>query len=119
VRERSWGWLRAVRIVRIRVLHEGTFWSLVRAACESERCLRHEGRYWVQVAGGNGLAAYRPANCSLGWFQERVEEYEVFLYRQLLEGHVGRDGRLRPHSRLRQGPGGAYRPTPRAARQVG
>ena len=108
-----------MRIVRVPVLHEGTFWSLVRAASVGQRCLRHGGRYWAQVAGGQGLAAYRPANWSLAWFQERVEEYEVFLYRQLLEGHVGRDGRLRPRSHLRQGPGGAYRPTPRAARQIG
>jgi hypothetical protein len=100
-------------------MHEGTFWSLVGAACAGQRWLWHGGRCWQQVAGGPGLAAYRPANCGLSWFQERVEEYELFLYRGLLEGHVGRDGRLRPRSHLRQGPGRAYRPTPRAARLIG
>jgi len=109
-----------VRIVRVPVFHEGTFWSLVRAACTSSRCLRHGRERRARVASNlAGVTADRPADYTLACFQERVEEYELFLYRQLLEGCVGRDGSLRPRSHLRQGPGGVYRPTPRAARPLG
>jgi len=107
-----------VRILRTPIFHEATFWALTMGACRGQGCLLHRGQYWEEVERQPGFAVYRASRYNLGWLQERLEDYEVLLYGQLLAGHFGRDGRLRPRSQVRQDPGRGYRRGPRAVRRV-
>jgi hypothetical protein len=108
-----------VRIVRIQVCHEGAFWSLVESAWGAAQCRRHRGRWWRKVNSRGGVSVYHLCDQRTEWFQEQVEQYEFFLYSRLLEGHFGRDGRLRSPCRLRRGGDGSYRAVSRATRRVG
>lgn len=98
-----------VRIVRVPVFHEATFRTLLAAVCRAQRCLPYGGQCWEAIEEGRGFGLYRPAPFTLSWVQERVELYEFHLYHRLMHEHCGRDGVLRPHTHLVQGPSGAYR----------
>ncbi len=108
-----------MRIARLQICHEGTFWALVAAAHDAvEHCLSYRGSYWEPVECWGGLAVYRRYPYDLAWLQERVEQYELVLYSQLLSGHFGPDGVLRPHVHVSRGTSGAYRAAPAAARSM-
>jgi len=98
-----------VRIVRVPVFHEGTFRAIVAAARRAGRCLRRGGEYWQPIEAGRSSGVYCRAAYDLTWIQQRVEAYELFFYRRLLQGHCGRDGAFRRRTRLLRGPTGAYR----------
>jgi len=100
---------RPVRIARVPVFHEGTFRALLLTALHGLRYFRYRGRFWQPVEVRRGFALYRQAPDWLACLQQRVEEYEFFVYSQLLYGHCGRDGILRPCTHLRRGSNGAYR----------
>ncbi len=106
---------RGQRIVRVPVFHEGTFRAIVRAAATARRCIRYHGDYWEPLSTGRQSAMYRRSQHDLAWIQQRVADYEFFLYRRLLSTYCARDGNLRPHAKLRRGGGGAYRPSAQAA----
>ena len=97
-----------MRMLHVPLFHEGTFRAIVRAALGAQRCVRYAGEYWEPVVTGRQFAVYRRAQYSLAWIQERVEDYEFFFYRRLLHSHCGRDGALRPRSRLLRRASGAY-----------
>jgi hypothetical protein len=99
-----------MRIIRVPVFHEGTFQAIVAAACRAGSCITHRGGCWELIEGGRSFAFYRRAPFTLDWIQDRVEDYEFHFYSQLLHGHVGRDGLLRPHARVSRTASGAYRP---------
>ena len=106
---------RGRRIVRVPVFHEGTFRAIVRAATRARRCTRYDGDYWELLSTGRHSSMYRRSQYDLAWIQQRVADYEFFLYRRLLSTYCARDGNLRPHAKLRRGGGGAYRPSAQAA----
>jgi hypothetical protein len=95
--------------VRVPIFHEGTFRALVSAAAQGQGCLRYRGDYWEPIEIGYKFSFYRRTGLSLACLQQRIESYELYFYSQLLNGRFGSDGVLRPHSRLRRGPDGAYR----------
>ena len=99
-----------MRIVRVKVLHRGTFDSIVRAAVGGPRCLQHRGRCYERIAGRRKAGLYRLSPHGLAWIQDRVEDYEFGLFGGLLTGVCGRDGTIRRHTTgfIRQ-PNGAYR----------
>ena len=101
-----------VRIVKVPIFHEGTFRALVSAALHGQQCLRHRGDYWEPVETGYKFSFYRRTGISLANLQQRIETYELYFYNQLLSGHFGSDGALRPHSRLRRSRDGVYRASP-------
>ena len=106
-----------MKITRLQICHEGTFWALVAAAGDANsRCLRYRGSYWEPVESRGGVRVYRRYPYDLSWLHERVEQYELFLYSQLLSGRFGSDGVLRPHAHCARAPSGAYRPAPAPAR---
>ena len=106
-----------MRIARLQICHEGTFWSLVAAARGvNGGCIRYGGAYWELVESWGRFSVYRRYPYDLDWLHERVEQYELFLYSQLLAGRFGPDGVLRPHTHLSLAPTGAYRPAPAAAK---
>ena len=108
-----------MRIARLQICHEGTFWSLVAAAYgATDRCLYYEGSYWEPVESWGKVAVYRRYPYDLAWLHERVEEYELFLYFQLLSGHFGPDGVLRPHVHVSRAASGGYRAAPAPARSM-
>jgi len=108
-----------VRIARLQICHEGTFWALVGAAYDAiERCMCYGGSYWEPVESRGGFAVYRRYPYDLTWLQERVEQYELFLYSQLLSGHFGPDGVLRPHVHVSRATSGAYRAAPAPPRSM-
>ena len=96
----------------MKVLHQGTFESLVEAALGAGQRLEHRGRYYERIAGGRAVAIYRRAPHGLEWIQERVEDYEFSLFHRLLTGHCGDDGMIRRHACLIRGRNGTYRPVP-------
>ena len=100
------------KIISIKIHHQGTFESLLKAALAGERCLKHGGKYWQSIGDlGRGRRGklYRQSPDILTWIQQRVEAYEYHLYRRLLTGHCGRDGRIRARTRLLRTQGGVYR----------
>ena len=103
-----------MRIVRVKVFHQGTFESLLAAALEADQCLRYRGCYYQRVAGGHRAAIYRRSPHGLAWIQDRVDDYEFALFSRLLAGHCDRSGavRLRTTGLVRQS-NGAYRPRSR------
>ncbi len=108
-----------MKFIRVRVCHEGTFRALVGAArFATSRCLRHDGAYWEPVEKKRGLRVYRRFPYDVAWLRERVEQYETFLYSQLLSGRIGPDGVLRRHVHLVRARNGAYRPAPAPARSI-
>jgi hypothetical protein len=98
-----------VRIVRVPIYHEGTFRAVVGAAERATGCLRRGGEYWEPLKVGRGFGLYHRVPYDLAWIQDRVEDYEFFFYRRLLQGHYGRDGSFRPRTRLLRAPAGGYR----------
>ena len=98
-----------MRIVRIKVFHQGTFEALVEAAQGAGRCLQHRGQHYERIAGGARLAIYRRSPHGLNWIRDRVEDYEFGLFLRLLSGSCGRDGFIRRHASVARGPNGAYR----------
>ena len=98
------------RIVRIKVFHEGTFRALLHVAESGAGLFRYRGRTWRPIKRGYRFRFYRRAPDPLLWIQQRVEAYEFSVFSRLLAGHCGRDGVIRPHTRLIQGPSGAHRP---------
>ena len=100
---------KQMRIVRVPVFDEGTFQSIVRVARHGGRCVRYQGQDWMPVEQGRRFAIYRRVPSRLAWIQQRVDDYELYLYRSLAVGHYGRDGQLRPRSRVRIGPTGVFR----------
>jgi hypothetical protein len=105
------------RIVRIPIFHEGTFHAILRAALRAGNCLRRGGAYWEPFQVGPRFGLYYRCRYDLAWIQHRVADYEFFFYSRLLLGHCASDGSLRPRSRLRRGPGGAYRRCEEAERR--
>lgn len=99
-----------MRIVRTKIMHEGTFELLVEAALGARQRLRHRGRYYERIAGRPSAAIYRRSSHGLEWIQDRVEDYEFGFHQALLRNWCGPDGVIRPHSRLLRGPNGALRP---------
>lgn len=99
-----------MRIVRVKVLHEGTFESLLSAALDVGACLHYRGRYYQRIAGGRSVAIYRLSSHGLVWIQDRVEDYESGFFQHLLSGRCGRDGIIRRHASVRRAVSGAYRP---------
>lgn len=95
------------RITRVPVFDKGAFLAIVAAALEAQSCVRYRERLWEPVAVGRHVAFYRLAPYRPGWFRERVEQYEFHFYRRLLQECYGRDGLLRPHTRLVRRPNGA------------
>ncbi len=91
------------------VFHRAVFRALVEDAVRGTSCLRYRGRYWTPVQVGRGGAIYRQAPDLLACVQERVEDYEFWFYRSLLRSQYGRDGILRPRTRLWRERDGAYR----------
>ena len=77
--------------------------------------MRYDGEYWEALRTSRHSAIYRRSQYDLAWIQQRVEDYESFLYRRLLSTYCTRDGNLRPHAKLRRRGGGAYRPSAQAA----
>jgi len=101
-----------MKTVRVPIFHEGTFTGILRAALRARTCLRYRGGYWYPIASGRGYHLYRRAPSPLPWIQERVDDYEWFVYSRMLQGHIGEDGMLRPRSRLVRTATGAYRSRP-------
>ncbi len=108
-----------MRIVRVPIYHEGTFRAVVIAAKRAAGCLRRGGEYWEPLQVGRGFGLYYRSPYDLTWIQDRVEDYEFFFYGRLLHGHCGRDGSLRPRTRLLRGPAGVYRRSDQAKREGG
>lgn len=99
-----------MRILRTKIMHEGTFEQLVEAALGAEQCLKHRGRHYELVAGRPSAAVYRRSAHGLRWIQERVEDYESALYHALLSRSCGPDGVIRRRTKLVRGLNGAFRP---------
>lgn len=101
-----------MRIVRHPIFHQGTFEKILKALQQASLCHRAAGTYWEPVFRHNGVRIYRRAEYDLEWLQERVEEYEHYLYRSLAMGFCGKDGLLRPRTRnVTRAPGGGFRQT--------
>jgi hypothetical protein len=98
-----------MKIIRTKVVHQGTFDSLVEAALGVQTRLRHRGRYYERIAGRSAAAIYRRSSHGLAWIQDRVEDYEFCFFHALVQGACDRDGALRPRTLLLRGPNGAYR----------
>ena len=99
----------AARIVRVPIFHEGTFRTLLLAACEGLCCFRHRHRFWHPLEVGEGFGLYCLVPDPLSILQQRVEEYEFFIYSQLLNGCCGADEVLRPRTHLCRARNGACR----------
>jgi len=100
-----------MRIVRVKVLHPGTFAAIVSAAVGAQQCLQYRDRCYERIAGRRRAGVYRLSSHGLAWIQERVEAYEFSLFSSLLTGVCGRDGMIRRHTTgFARQPNGAYRP---------
>ncbi len=96
----------ASRLRRSFVYHRAAFDSLVEVALEGLAYLRHSGAYWSPVVATRGFGIYRRAPDMLACVQDQIEDYEALVYASLLRGACGRDGILRPRTRLwRKGDG--------------
>ena len=91
---------RPARLRRAAIYHRTVFRELVAAAQQGQACLRHAGACWAPLVATRSFGIYRPAPDMLTCVQERVEEYELMLYSALLHSACGRDGLLRPRTRL-------------------
>jgi hypothetical protein len=98
-----------MRIVRVPVFHEGTFETILRIAQEASRCLPYKGCYWRPLHRGRRFAIFTRAPFDLEWVQQRVEDYEFYIYSLLASGHYGADGHLKPRSHLHRSRTGVYR----------
>lgn len=96
-----------LRIMRVPIYHEGTFQAIVSAATRTSSCLSYAGESWEPIEESRSFGLYRLAPAGLPCIQDRVEAYELFFYRHLLERQCGADGVLRPRTQLRRGPNGA------------
>ena len=99
-----------MKIIRTKIMHPGTFESLVEAALGVETRLRHRGQYYEPIAGARSAAVYRRSSHGLSWIQQRAEDYEFAVFQALLRGACDRDGMLRPRAHLLRGANGALRP---------
>jgi hypothetical protein len=99
------------RIIPTPIYHRGAFTSLLRTVEDAQGCFRYRGRWWRPVLEGRRCSICLPAPDYLASLRQRVESYEFSFYRLLAIGHVGRDGVLRPRTRLRRTPAGAYQPS--------
>jgi hypothetical protein len=98
-----------MRIIRHKILHEGTFKHILRAAQSARRSYRYNGRYWRQVSREEGVRIYCLATYDAAYIRSRVTEYERFLYASLAGGFSGRDSILRPRTRNVYRISGSYR----------
>ena len=89
-----------VRLKRAAIFHRTVFQELLAAARQGQACLRHAGACWAPLVATRSFGIYLPAPEMLTCVQERVEEYELMLYSALLHSACGRDGLLRPRTRL-------------------
>ena len=97
------------RLCRTGVFHRVVFSRLLQTALAGQRCLRHAGGYWAPVLTDRGFGIYRPAPDPLACLEGQLEDYEALFYGSLLRDACGRDGLLRPRSRLCRQPSGALR----------
>jgi len=97
------------RLRRSAVFHRTAFRQLVAAVLEGQACLRHAGTYWVPLVAERTFGIYLRSPDILACVQEQVEDYEAMVYERLLRGTCGRDGVLRPRTRLLREGGGTLR----------